>query len=336
MEKASFLPTKIPPSRLSVALTWVRHKLVSRSETVLLGLLLLIGLILSTRTETFLTSSNMLNIAYQSSWLAIAAIGVSMVIIIGGIDLSVGALMALAGAVTALSIQAGLPIGLSIVLGLGSSAFFGMINGLLVGQIGLPPFIVTLGIMGIARGLTLGITGGRPIRDLPEAFTRLGQGTLQFGAFSAPLPVIWMLIVALLVAWLLHTTVLGRYIYALGRDEQALLAVGLPTPQIKVLVYTLSGLLAGSGGIILTARLGVAAPTAANGYELDIIAAAVIGGASLFGGEGTVLGAILGAVLMQTLRNGLVQLGTQAYWQVGAIGIMTLIVLLLDYTRRRR
>ena len=144
------------------------------------------------------------------------------------------------------------------------------------------------------------------------------------------------LALALLVAWLLHTTVLGRYIYALGRDEQALLAVGLPTPQIKVLVYTLSGLLAGSGGIILTARLGVAAPTAANGYELDIIAAAVIGGASLFGGEGTVLGAILGAVLMQTLRNGLVQLGTQAYWQVGAIGIMTLIVLLLDYTRRRR
>lgn len=303
---------------------------------MLLILLILVGVALSLRSSTFFTTTNVFNIARQSSWFAIAAFGVSMVIIIGGIDLSVGALMALAGAVCTLALQAGLSTEIAIMLGLLSTASFGFLNGILVGRVGLPPFIVTLGIMGIVRGLTLGITGGEPLRNLPESFTNLGQGSLQIGLFTIPLPVIWMLVVGTMVGLLLHTTVLGRYIYTLGTDEQALLAVGIPAAHIKVLVYTLSALLAGIGGIIMTARLGVAAPTAAYGYELDIIAAAVIGGASLFGGEGTVIGVILGAVLMQTLRNGLVQLGTQAYWQVGAIGVMTLIVLLLDRSRRRQ
>lgn len=336
MEKVSTLPSKVQQTGLISILRWIRRKLLSRSEMALLVLLLLVGLALSLRTSTFFTTTNMFNIARQSSWFAIAAFGVSMVIIIGGIDLSVGALMALAGAVCALAMQAGMPVGSAILLGLASSTSFGFVNGWLVGQVGLPPFMVTLGIMGIVRGLTLGITGGEPLRALPESFTALGQNSLQLGAFSTPLPVIWMLVFGILMGLLLRTTVLGRYIYTLGSDEQALLAVGIRTPRIKVFVYSLSGLLAGIAGVIMTARLGVAAPTAANGYELDIIAAAVIGGASLFGGEGTIVGVILGAVLMQTLRNGLVQLGTQAYWQVGAIGIITLIVLLLDHSRRRQ
>lgn len=336
MEKVVLFPPGERESRFTTALRWIRYKLVSRSEIVLLVLLLLIGAALSLRTNTFFTTTNMLNVARQFSWFAIAAFGVSMVIIVGGIDLSVGAVMALAGFVCALAMQAGLPVWLAIVFGLASGGAVGFTNGMIVGRIGLPPFMVTLGTMGIARGITLGITGGEPLRNLPESFTLLGQGALDLGVFAVPLPVIWMAGLGLLVGLMLRYTLLGRYIYTLGSDERSLLAVGVPTARIKELVYTLSGLLAATGGIIMTARLGVAAPTAATGYELDIIAAAVIGGASLFGGEGTVIGVVLGAALMQTVRNGLVQLGAQAHWQVGAIGVMTLIVLLLDYSRRRR
>jgi ribose transport system permease protein len=151
-----------------------------------------------------------------------------------------------------------------------------------------------------------------------------------------PLPLLTMALIASIAALLLNRTVLGRYIYALGRDERALRTAGVRTERIKVTVYTLSSLLGACGGVIMTAWLGVAAPTAAEDYELDIIAAAVIGGTSLFGGEGSVLGVVLGALLMQLVRTGMVLLGFPTYWQVGAIGTMILSVVLIDYWRRRR
>jgi ribose transport system permease protein len=164
----------------------------------------------------------------------------------------------------------------------------------------------------------------------------LGQAELVLGPLNLPIPVLVMVVLALLVFFLLDRTVLGRYIFTLGGSERALLVSGIDLTQIKVLVYTLCGVLAAIGGVLMTARIGVAAPTAATGYELDIIAAAVIGGTSLFGGEGSILGVLLGAAFMQVLRNGLVLLGFPAYWQSAAIGAMILIALLLDYWRRQR
>lgn len=310
--------------------------LAGRQELLILGLCLLVASVLSLLSANFLQATNLLNLARGVSWFAVAALGVSLVILVGGIDLSVGAVMALAGLVCALGLRAGLPMPLAIAAGLLAGAAVGLVNGLLVGRFGLPPFIVTLGTMGVARGLTLGLTGGAPIRDLPAGFRALGQSDLSVGGIALPLALVAMAVLALLVGLLLDRTVLGRYIYTLGHDEGALRLAGVPTTQIKITVYTLSSLLAACGGIIMTAWLGVAAPTAAEGYELDIIAAAVIGGTSLFGGEGSVLGVVLGTLLMLMVRNGMVLLGLPSYLQIGAIGAIILGVVLIDYVRRRR
>lgn len=318
------------------SLRWVYRLLAARSELVVLLLLLGVGAFLSVRTETFLTSNNLFNVGRAFSWIAIAAFGESMVIIIGGIDLSVGAVMALSGLVTALSLKAGLPVPASILAGLFIGGLVGWINGLLVGRIKLPPVIVTLGTMSLARGTIFALTGGWPVRNLPAGFLKLGQYDLPLAGWQVPLPLLAMLALTVLVSLLLGQTVLGRYIYTLGSSEHALRVAGVNTGQIKVLVYTLAGLLAAIGGLLMTARLGVAAPTAAVGYELDIIAAAIVGGTSLFGGQGSVVGVWLGAALLQILRNGLVLMGFPAYWQTAGLGAMILLFILVDYWRRHR
>lgn len=310
--------------------------LVARQELVILALLIMVITALSLQSENFLSAPNLLNVMRGVSWFAVAAFGVSMVILIGGIDLSSGAVMALAGLVSALALQSGMPLAPALASGVACGVLVGLVNGVLVGRFNLPPFIVTLGMMGLVRGVTFGLSGGRPVRDLPPAFRALGQNDIWIGPLPVPIPLLAMALLATLTAILLNFTVLGRYIYTLGRDERALRMAGVPTEWIKITVYTLSGLLAACGGLIMTAWLGVAAPTAAEGYELDIIAAAVIGGTSLFGGEGSVLGVMLGALLMQLVRTGMVLLGFPTYWQVGAIGTMILAVVLIDYWRRRR
>ncbi len=309
--------------------------LIGRHEIVALVLLLVIGAFLSLRTDTFLTWNNLLNISRAFSWIAIAAFGESMIIIIGGIDLSVGAVMALSGLISARCLAAGLPVPLAVVAGLLTGGLVGWVNGTLVGRVRLPPFIVTLGTMSIARGIAIGLTGGWPVRNLPQGFRMLGQHDLPLGSLSLPLPVLFMLGLAVLVSLLMSKTVLGNYIYTLASSERALLVSGVNVVQIKALVYTLCGMLTAIGGILMTARLGVAAPTAAVGYEFDIIAAAVIGGTSLFGGEGSILGVLLGAAVMQMLRNGLVLLGFSAYWQTTALGTMILMLISLDHWRRQ-
>jgi ribose transport system permease protein len=309
--------------------------LIGPHGVVVLVLLVVIGTLLSLRTDTFFTANNLASISRAFSWIAIAAFGESMVIIIGGVDLSVGAVMALAGLVSARCLEAGLPVPLAIVAGLLTGGLVGWVNGTVVGRVRLPPFIVTLGTMSIARGVTFGLSGGWPVRGLPEGFRALGQEDLSLGSLYLPLPVLFMLGLAVLVGLLMGKTVLGNYIYSLAGSERALLVSGVNVVQIKVLVYTLCGVLTAIGGLLMTARLGVAAPTAAVGYELDIIAAAVIGGTSLFGGEGSILGVLLGAAVMQMLRNGLVLLGLSAYWQTAALGTMILAFILFDHRRRQ-
>ncbi|MCR4406371.1 MAG: ABC transporter permease [Anaerolineae bacterium] len=313
----------------------VWRALIGRHEVVVFTLVLVISAFLSLRTDTFFTWSNLSNISRAFSWIAIAAFGESMVIIIGGIDLSVGAVMALAGLISALCLQHGFPEPLAVIAGILTGGLVGWVNGTMVGRVRLPPFIVTLGTMSITRGIAFGLTGGWPVRNLPQGFRALGQYDLRVGFMSLPLPVIFMLGLAFLTGLLMSKTVLGSYIYTLASSERALLVSGVNVMQIKALVYTLCGVLTATGGVLMTARLGVAAPTAALGYELDIIAAAVIGGTSLSGGEGSILGVLLGAAVMQMLRTGLVLLGFSAYWQTATLGTMILAFILLDHWRRQ-
>ena len=331
------LPTK-SESKPSIPETLSRfwRTTIGRYPVVLLLLLLVVGVLSSLQQQTFFTGPNLLNVARTFSWLAIAAFGESMVIVIGGIDLSVGAVMGLAGLISALCMQIGLPVPLAIVAGLATGGLTGWLNGTIVAHVRLPPFIVTLGTMSVVQGLTYGLSGGWSVTDLPQGFRLLGQSDLLLGPISLPLPFIFVLGLAVLVSLLTNQILLGRYIYALADSEQALRISGVNVAQVKVVTYTLCGLLAATGGLLMTARLGVATPTAATGYELDIIAAAVIGGASLFGGKGSTLGVLLGAAFMQVLRNGLVLLGFPAYWQKAALGAMILLAILLDYWRRER
>jgi ribose transport system permease protein len=259
-----------------------------------------------------------------------------MVILTAGIDLSVGSNMALSGLAAAMLAVNNVPVPLAVLGGLVTGGLIGLINGLLVTRLRLPPFIATLGMLSIARGVTYGVTGGWPVRQLPPEFNQIGQLDIMVGSWPVPLPVIVMLVLAALVSLFLSRTVTGRHIYAVGGNEEAARVSGIKTQSVKLFVYVSCGVLAAIGGILMTARLGVAAPTAAEGYELDIIAAAVIGGVSLFGGEGTILGVLIGAALMQTIRTGLNLLGFPTYWQPAAIGAVILLAVTFDQWRKRR
>lgn len=319
---------------LTPGMLWKR--LVNQQLFISVTLFLVVFAFLSLNTATFLSRNNLAGLARNFSWLAIVALGQSLVIIIGGIDLSVGATMALAGLVAAQGMQGGLPLPLAILLGLLVGALMGWINGTLVARIRLPAFIATLGTMSIARGGAFGLTQGWSITNLPERFLRLGQADIPLGPAAAPMPFVIALGIALAVWLMLRHTVLGADIYAMSSGERALRVSGVNVVQLKVVVYTLCGLLAAIGGLLITARLGVAAPAAAVGYEVDVVAAAVIGGTSLFGGIGSTLGVLLGAAIIQMLNNGLVLLGLPTYWQAAAIGAMLLMSIILDYWRRRQ
>jgi len=321
---------------LSISPRQIWRDLINGQVFVVLIVFLALCVFLGLKTTTFLSSNNLASLSRSFSWLAIVSLGQSMVIIIGGIDLSVGATMALAGLVAARCMQIGAPVSLAIVAGLLVGAIMGWLNGAMVARVRLPPFIVTLGTMSIARGFAYGLTKGWSVTNMPEAFLRLGQSDVAIGAWSVPLPFLIALGVALLVRSLLRHTVIGSDIYAMSSGERALLVSGVNVIGLKVVVYTLCGLLAAIGGMLIAARLGVAAPAAAIGYEVDVVAAAVIGGTSLFGGVGSTLGVLLGAAVTQMLYNGLVLLGYPSYWQTAAIGAMILLVILLDYWRRRR
>ena len=309
--------------------------LIRRPEISPLVLLLAIGLVLGLRTEASRTPAGFLNVLRSFSWIAAAAFGETLVLIIGGIDLSVGAVMALTGLVSALALQLGVNVPVAVGAGLVSAALVGLANGMVISALKLPPFIVTLAMMSAARGLVYGLARGWPLRDLPEGYRLLGQFDITLGPWLIPVPTLIMLGLAVLVTLLLRYTVVGRYIYTLGRGESALLASGVNVEYLRGLVYILSSVLAGIGGIMMTARLGVAAPTAATGHELDVIAAAIIGGVSLFGGEGNMFGVTLGAVFMQVLRSAVVLLGFPAYWQQAAMGTLILIAIMVDRGRHR-
>jgi ribose transport system permease protein len=314
--------------------TW--RAIIGRQEFGIFVILLTMGGFLSLYTDTFLTSTNIFNILRAFSWIAISAFGQCMVIITGGIDLSTGSVMSLSGLASAMLLAAGVNVPLAVVGGLLTGLVAGALNGLMITYGRLPPFIATLGSMFMARGLCYGLTKGWPVRGLPQAFRNLGQYDIPIAGLGVPFPLIFMLVFGVITSIFLTRTVWGYRIYALGGNETATALSGINTDRVKIMVYSLCGLLTAIGGVLMTARLGVAAPTAADGYELDVIAAVVVGGTSLAGGEGTILGVLIGAAIMQVLRNGLVLVGIEAYWLQVVQGLVIVVAIMLDQLHKRR
>jgi len=274
----------------------------------------------------FLTAPNLLNVLRQISVNALIAFGMTTVILGAGIDLSVGSALALCGAVAAGLAAGGLPPPLAMIAALALGAALGLVNGLFVASAGIAPFIATLGGLTIFRGVTLVYTDGRPITGLPEAFDRLGNGV----ALGVPVPVWVMLGFLALTHFLLRFTSLGRAIYAVGGNEEAARLSGLPIRKVKLFTYAYSGLSAALAALVLTGRLDSAQPTAGSGFELDAIAAVVVGGTSLFGGRGGVLGTFLGAAIIGVLNNGMNLLDVSAFYQQIVKGGVILGALLID------
>ncbi len=301
-----------------------------RQFGTLIGLLVL-SAILWILTPHFLTVSNLLNIAQQTSINAIIAVGMTFVIITAGIDLSVGSIMAFSGVVLAWAIQSGVPLPLALLIGLAVGLVCGVVNGLLITLGKLPPFISTLGMMSVARGAALLFTQGRPISGFSNTFRLLATGEILY----IPTPVIIMIFVYIVAHYILTHTKLGRYTYAMGGNEEAAVLSGVNVRMYKTIVYGLCGMLSGLAAIILTARLNSAQSIAGIMYELDAIAATVIGGTSLVGGEGTILGTLIGALIMGVLRNGLNLLGISSFVQQTVIGSVIIIAVLIDMALKK-
>ncbi|MGL4489630.1 MAG: ABC transporter permease [Rhizobiaceae bacterium] len=292
--------------------------------------LIIMFVVFSSLSDVFFTKGNLINILQQSSINACIAIGMTLVIISGGIDLSVGPIAALAAVLSAALLVAGVPVPVVIVTALAVGMACGFVNGVLIAYAGLQPFIVTLGTLSIFRALALIYTGGTPILGLPNEFRGLISTTL----FGLPMPVIIVAVLAVLATILLKKTPLGEYILAVGGNEEAARVSGVPIERTKVLTYMISGGLAALAAIILIARLGAAEPTLGNLWELEAIAAAAIGGASLMGGKGSIFGTILGAIILGAMRNGLTLLNVQAFYQLLATGIIIILAMLVDRLAR--
>ncbi|WP_435600355.1 ABC transporter permease/substrate-binding protein [Streptomyces sp. C10-9-1] len=293
--------------------------------------LIVLVIALSALSGDFLTTDNLLNIGVQAAVTAILAFGVTFVIVAAGIDLSVGSVAALSATVLAWSAtDAGVPVALAVVLAVATGTVCGLVNGFLVSYGKLPPFIATLAMLSVARGLSLVVSQGSPIA-LPDSVSHLGD---TLGGWL-PVPLLVMALMGLITAFVLGRTYLGRSMYAIGGNEEASRLSGLRVKKQKIAVYALSGLFAAAAGIVLASRLSSAQPQAAQGYELDAIAAVVIGGASLAGGTGKASGTLIGALILAVLRNGLNLLSVSAFWQQVVIGVVIALAVLLDTVRRR-
>ncbi|MGJ8531028.1 MAG: ABC transporter permease [Alphaproteobacteria bacterium] len=313
----------------SQGLNFFRFNVSLRDAGTILGLLIIV-VVFSLLTPVFLTTPNLINILQQSSLNAVIALGMTLVIISGGIDLSVGPTAALSAVIGATLMVAGVPIYLAILAALGVGILCGLFNGVLVAYAGLQPFIVTLGGLSLYRALALIYTGGNPVFGIPPEFRALTNGTL----LGIPNPVIIVAIIALLLWILLNKTPLGEYILAVGGNEEAARIAGVPVAKTKVATFVISGSLASIAAMILVGRLGAAEPTIGNLWELDAIAAAAIGGASLMGGKGSIVGTLIGAIILGALRNGLTLMNVQAFYQLLATGIIIIAAMLIDRATR--
>ncbi|HEX5791252.1 MAG TPA: ABC transporter permease [Luteolibacter sp.] len=313
-------------------LTRARLAMLLRTWGLLLALIL-IAVAMSIAHPAFLTVPNLINVARQVSINGILAIGVTLVLLTGGVDLSLGSVVALAGVVAALFAQdaaASYGVIIAVAAGIATGAGCGAVNGLVITRGKVPPFIATLGMMTAARGLALLVSNGRPVSNLDAGFTRLGA---DLGPL--PIPVIVMALLAVLVAVVLNRFRLGRHILAVGGNPEAARAAGIRVGVIGMIVYSVCGALAGLAGVVLAARITTGQPNAGVGFELDAIAAVVIGGTSLSGGVGRISGTILGVLLVGVINNGLDLLNVSSYYQAIVKGVIIIGAVWLDRNRHR-
>lgn len=313
-----------------------------------LGSLVALIVAFSIASQAFFSVDNLMTVCLQVTSIAYLGVAATCVIITGGIDLSVGSVLALAGVCAALLVKAGVPVPAAMLGGVLVGALCGLVNGICVTRMSLPPFIATLGMMLVARGVALQITGARPVSDLGDAFGALGNGALfrisHIGADGfpdtafpgVPYPVVIMLVLFAAVSVLLSKTALGRYIYAVGSNAEAARLSGVDVKGVKLFTYVLSGALAGVTGCVLMSRLVTGQPNEGVMYELDAIASSVIGGTSLMGGVGTISGTAIGAFVIGVLRNGLNMNGVSSFIQQIIIGIVILGTVWIDQLRNRR
>ena len=302
------------------------------SQLAAAGALIVVFVFLSVASSDFLSADNLFNIGSQTAVVAVIAIGMTLVIITAGIDLSVGSVAALSGVMgVTLMVSFGLPVPLGILGGILVGAIAGLVNGLLVAVAGLNPFIATLGMLSVARGLTYISTGAVAVFGAPDSFRLLGQGVLG----PIPIPILVIVVVTIAGYVVLSRTRLGRYAYAMGSNLEAARLSGIPIKRYLTSVYVIAGALAGLGGMIAASRVNSGQPNYGLGLELDVIAAAVIGGASLFGGQGTVVGTLIGAFLIALIRNGAVLLNVDVFYQSVIIGVVIWIAVFWDQYRRR-
>jgi ribose transport system permease protein len=303
------------------------------SKNVMFIALLVLCVILSVLSPRFFTFRNFMNVIMQSTTMGIVAVGMTFVIITGGIDLSVGSVLAFSAAIGAgVMMKVGLPIPVAIVLMILVGAFFGLAHGLLISRLNLPAFIVTLGGMSIARGFTMVFMQGQTIRGLSPAFQFIGNGQV-IGII--PCAALILVVVYFIANYVLKYTTYGRSVYALGGNREATALSGINSKRVETIAFVISGITCGLGAIILDARLGTAVPTAGEGLELDAIGAVVIGGASLSGGRGTILGTLVGVFILGIISNGLNLLNVDPFFQGVVRGAVILIAVLIDTIKRQ-
>jgi ribose transport system permease protein len=291
---------------------------------------LFIGLAIA--SPHFLTNTNLSSVVRQTAVINIMALGMTLIIVSGGIDLSVGAILAMGGLLGTMTMEKGHAIPLGVTAGILTGCFWGFVNGFLTTKLKINPFIVTLGTLGIVRGLTLIISNGLPVHQIPKEFSFLGEGNVLGVPF-----VLWILLAcALIVHAILEHTKLGRYAFAIGSNPDAAFYAGIPVAFHTTAVYAMGGALTGLAGMIEASRLMTGQPTAGQGYELQAIAAVVIGGGSLRGGEGSVIGTLVGAFIMGLLSNGSDLLGISPYLQQAIIGAVIILAVSFDELRKRR
>ncbi len=312
---------------------WLSTLLNSQALWVL-GAIIAACVFLSFATDAFLTGRNLYNITRNVTFVAIIALGMTIVIIAGGIDLSVGSVLCLCSMVLATTMHSGQPIHVGIAAAVGAALVIGAFNGYLIAYLGFPSFVVTLGMLSIARSLAMVLSNNTVVYEFGpdhQKLLALGGGA----TFGIANPVLYMIVLALIVGFVLRWTRYGRWIFAIGGNEKAATLTGIPVRAIKMSVYMVSSLSAGIAGIVMTGWLGAVTTNLGTGMELQVIAAAVIGGANLAGGVGTAFGALVGAALIEIIRNSLGLLGINAFWQGTFIGGFILVAVAFDRVRRQ-
>lgn len=305
---------------------------IKKNRGILL-VLLLIGIILSIQSPFFLTYDNQITVLRQITNNMYLALGMALVMILGGIDLSVGAIVAMCGTLTVGFIVTNhLPIWLAIVLGLSLGTLLGLINGMLISFFKVPAFIITLASMNIARGVAYIYSGGQSTRIMDEGFNAIGTGYIGF----LPLPVLYMIILIVLFIILLNKTRFGTYIYAVGGNRESAHLSGVPIKKVEIMVYTISGFLAAFAGLVLCSRMYSGQPSIGGGYEMDAIAACVLGGVSMSGGVGRISGTIFGVMIIGIISNGLNLMNVSSYWQLVVKGLIIAIAVLIDAQKGKR